>query len=1141
MKKSIIQSLLAVMLLIVPNKLVAQVDAFLPKIFPPSPNASSLEKYAQIPVSNYTGTPNISIPIWNIQLQDFNLPIGLSYHASGIKVAENASWVGLGWALNAGGLVTRSVVNLEDNPAVNYYISPHKIPQSNPGYWFIGQAIGLEDPRIDTEPDIFSFNFNGRTGKFMYDQEGDIHLFPHQDLQVVPGSAGNPWTIITEDGVQYNFGQNFRHERSKTRRYVDGAIVYDEEFRNTWYLTSIALTNGEVITFNYSPEYYSYRSGLSRTQIIEKHTPNRVHENHTIYNTYGIKGYYLSSIVWKTGKIEFHTSKREDLLEYTDNTKPPVKLDLIKIFDYTNSVTPIKTFQLHYGYFGQCSNCSPDIKYRKMRLRLDSLTEMSGDMALKKPPHIFTYDQSNSFPDKDSGKSDHWGYNGGNAVVQGFNGFLHPNESKYYKLPGMKLEAPVVDPDISNTPFNVHRNSNKNPRFPAMRAGTLLEIGYPTGGKTVFEYEPHDYAYLVNGGVPTKTVFRSNQVLVDGSSSVTQQSRAISLTAQTNAEFSFEMTVTCWYPNTRLALDCAEPNAAVNFNKYRDNSIVLVDSDNNEVIAIKWETGDGGFWFRKDGIIDVPRGILAPDVDGFITFEENLNLPADDYTLIVTKDPQSTYDVFGWLSYSQEVPIDPETDKKMAGGLRIKKIANYDHARKVSEKQFEYFDGKLFYEPKYYAAKMNYRYEVITTTPGTISNYYHVFNDRLELNSGDVTAASAVQGTHIGYRQVKVTEKDVNNSLLTNGYTLYNYDNSPFYRRGYSYCEAFLGRDASNPAFNFTASYEATNTYPYPPLLLIDNDLGNLRSTEYFNASGQKVMEEINEYELIKVDTVFGLKVVEHPIKFISVAHTPSHLVYLGWYQYINSWNALKGTKKITYDIPGMKSLVNSTTYEYMGNDHIQTTKTIQTNSDLQQRITTLQYPPDNPTNTQTESGVINTMTTKNMLFPLVSEVKNEANTLISGVNTNYKSQSGNIVRKNTRIAMTNGTYETRITYDKYDTNGNILQYTDDKGIVHSIIWGHNDALPVVQGVGVNHTTLKTAYDQVGGNLNNLYAHPSLSGALVTTYTYDPLVGITSVTDSNGLITHYTYDDLNRLELIKDNDSYILQQYLYHYSGVVDP
>lgn len=76
----------------------------LPSYIPSSPTVSSLTTYADYPVSHYTGVPDISIPLYEINIDNYKLPISLSYHASGIRVNQEASWVGLGWALNAGGL-----------------------------------------------------------------------------------------------------------------------------------------------------------------------------------------------------------------------------------------------------------------------------------------------------------------------------------------------------------------------------------------------------------------------------------------------------------------------------------------------------------------------------------------------------------------------------------------------------------------------------------------------------------------------------------------------------------------------------------------------------------------------------------------------------------------------------------------------------------------------------------------------------------------------------------------------------------------------------------------------------------------------------------------------------------------------------
>src|SRR5450755_1872010 len=80
-----------------------------------SPTAASLGKFGDIPVSYHTGIPQISVPIYTVESGSLKLPISLSYHASGLKVQENASWVGAGWALNAGGVITRTVVGAPDD------------------------------------------------------------------------------------------------------------------------------------------------------------------------------------------------------------------------------------------------------------------------------------------------------------------------------------------------------------------------------------------------------------------------------------------------------------------------------------------------------------------------------------------------------------------------------------------------------------------------------------------------------------------------------------------------------------------------------------------------------------------------------------------------------------------------------------------------------------------------------------------------------------------------------------------------------------------------------------------------------------------------------------------------------------------
>lgn len=82
-------------------------------------------------------------------------------------------------------------------------------------------------------------------------------------------------------------------------------------------------------------------------------------------------------------------------------------------------------------------------------------------------------------------------------------------------------------------------------------------------------------------------------------------------------------------------------------------------------------------------------------------------------------------------------------------------------------------------------------------------------------------------------------------------------------------------------------------------------------------------------------------------------------------------------------------------------------------------------------------------------------------------------------------------------------------------------------------GTKWNYVTEPYTGQFISGVFDDVRIHPV--DAQMTTYTYRPLVGMTSMTDAKGMTTYYEYDGFQRLKSIKDAEGNILKNYEYHY------
>ena len=436
------------------SQTTAQTIPTLSKNVPPAPTAAALGKYGDYPVNEYTGIPGISVPIYDIRIKGLTIPINLSYHASGNKVSEVASWVGLGWSLNAGGVVTRSMRGRPDEKTGGYQERADKFletayPDNEETFTLFERvANGV----YDSEPDEFFYNFGDKSGKFVMGPNFKIMQIPYKNLNIQFG-----FKIVDDNGVQYSFNA----EETTVSNPINSGDLNVPEFTSSWFLTKIISSDkADTVLFDYEDSNYQYSSPSSQTYISP--FPYGCAVSNPFSRTFSyvqIHGKRLKGIRFNGGRIEFESQKsRLDLPG--DNA-----LTGIKIF---NSDKILKQYTLDYNYFSG-------------RLNLERIIEKNS-LGETLPPYKFTYN-STALPSKDSYSQDHWGY---------FNAQNNQN-----LLPAMML----VDQYLNGA------NRNVNPQV--VKAGVLEKIEYPTGGNTVFEYSSNTY------GIDEKNLLVSDSITIE--------------------------------------------------------------------------------------------------------------------------------------------------------------------------------------------------------------------------------------------------------------------------------------------------------------------------------------------------------------------------------------------------------------------------------------------------------------------------------------------------------------------------------------------------------------------------------------------------------------------------------------------------
>jgi len=455
---------------------------------PPSPEAQAFMKYGTYPVDYSTGVPKIEIPIYQIKSGSLSLPVSLNYHASGIKMNELASSSGLGWSLNAGGMVSRVINQVEDEReflSTDHYSSDdiHNSQQSPAnGYPLVYSyvkaiAFGNHDGRSD---DYYYNVGNGLSGQFVY----DINKIMHQRSftnNIITRTAQNTFQITGEDGTRYTF-----NDLEKTNSPISGFCP------SSWMISSIISANlKDTISFEYN--YFPGYSYSVESQTYNNNNPdlnNTFPSNQKFEKHYSTMIYDASVLVkrikFKGGTITFsYESGRKDVMNN--------RLSAVTINNLSNSGTeiPLKTYQLIHTYF--LSNPTNPNTF-EAKLRLDEIKLFDQNNTYVNSYHF--YYNSGIMPpmiNQNNPSSQPGGYACGGCAID-FWGYYNGHAENTTLLPLLPSEV-----------FGSAANRSADINY--MKAESLEKIDFPTGGSTTFEFEANSATTMpVVGGLRIKKI-----------------------------------------------------------------------------------------------------------------------------------------------------------------------------------------------------------------------------------------------------------------------------------------------------------------------------------------------------------------------------------------------------------------------------------------------------------------------------------------------------------------------------------------------------------------------------------------------------------------------------------------------------------
>ncbi|HEY9005387.1 MAG TPA: hypothetical protein VIM75_04590 [Ohtaekwangia sp.] len=1144
-------------------------------IIPHSPEVEAMAKYGVLPVTQYTGMPQISVPIFELKASGLTIPFALSYNYNGFKPLETATWCGLGWNLQGGGSIVKIIKGqLDDtrNPGSNYddLVYPTAMTWSQPFCYNV--ALG----QIDAESDIYIFNIGQYSGKFIL-IKGEAHLFPFQNIKIRSTATG--FKMIDDKGNIYLFDDT-------ETTFTKGSEI--PVHTSSWQISKI-ITADRKDTISYLYSDYSFRQPSTFTDrcvIDSRNYTGQSSSGETFSRAYAegdhINAKVLSTVISRYGTISFMGSSEERLdIVAGEGAKA---LDRVSVRGPQGSSFQ-KDIVLVHGYFGGNSKLKLKEVYE---MRYDNSSEFATPVTDQHYKFEY-YNEGNSLSTDLADGVDYWGY---------YNGANNTN----------------LFPKDKNLFYGAAADRNANISY-SIR-GMIKSIEYPTGGRSTFDFEQNQSGkrYVTSNftaaSIESDVSFDSN----NQKNGYTEVFKSFTLNKAQVVHFNYgdlDENKNPTRPVVRIYKDRTTSPPVYTSPVYTSGGENLTGSQFLE---------EGKYFFS----VSSEPGLVG--IDGTFTTYGILNY--DDYQVINTLADGPGLRIKQISSYSNGSTI-PAFIKQYSynDGVELMKTAlttgsnlshncagyyNSSYVASVRSALSDLAESQFYYREVTESTQDNTRTGKTVYTFGTESSQ---LLDVKQLSQTDYKyTGSGFVPVRASASQYQLTIKEAFTGFTVNkAVTVLPAD----YSTRLEYCSQLVSPDVTQPSllmdiYEVSDPYTLTSDYTQikntkETVYSDDGSATYTSESNYFydnashiyptrivtsNSKGEQITQELKyalDYNFgtcslpATIDTNFqndmqsAMGVLNASLANLINALAP-YQPYEKKYLTDSNGNFIdKNGHPVDKDHPLVDiTQSNRQTFTSVANqyNHCQ--------ADFQSAVSTAITNRNNALNAY--SSCLNTtianssltgwqqaiawMQLNNVVSPVIEKYmsikKSDGNEyLLLATRNEYgilNAKSAEVVSikqtetvggllKTSFLADVESNYKAQLTFT-YDQDLNLVsqQRKDDAPIVY--LYGYKQNYPVAEIRNATFTQVLTALGMTASQyrtesqasspsanyLSKINAlRQNLKGSLLTVYLHNPLIGITSMSDANNVTTYYEYDVLGRLKFVKDGNQDIVKKYEYHY------